>query len=124
MTWSSMRSNSARRSRPEFEIAVVVSPSPRFPRAPAGTRHASMSTQETIAVLGAGGTMGRPMARNLARSGVSVRAWNRSAEKARELAGEGIELCPSPADATAGASVILTMLSDAGAVLEVMDGHD
>jgi 3-hydroxyisobutyrate dehydrogenase len=83
-----------------------------------------MSTQETIAVLGAGGTMGRPMARNLARSGVSVRAWNRSAEKARELAGEGIELCPSPADATAGASVILTMLSDAGAVLEVMDGHD
>ena len=83
-----------------------------------------MSMQETIAVLGAGGTMGRPMARNLARSGVSVRAWNRSAEKARELAGEGIELCPSPADATAGASVVLTMLSDADAVLEVMDGHD
>jgi 3-hydroxyisobutyrate dehydrogenase len=83
-----------------------------------------MSTQETIAVLGAGGTMGRPMARNLARSGISVRAWNRSAEKARELAGEGIELCPSPADATGGASVVLTMLSDADAVLEVMDGHD
>jgi 3-hydroxyisobutyrate dehydrogenase len=83
-----------------------------------------MSTQETIAVLGAGGTMGRPMARNLARSGISVRAWNRSAEKARELAGEGIELCPSPADAAAGASVVLTMLSDADAVLEVMDGHD
>jgi 3-hydroxyisobutyrate dehydrogenase len=83
-----------------------------------------MSTQETIAVVGAGGTMGRPMARNLARSGISVRAWNRSAEKARELAGEGIELCPSPADAAAGASVVLTMLSDADAVLEVMDGHD
>ena len=83
-----------------------------------------MSTQETIAVLGAGGTMGRPMARNLARSGASVRAWNRSAEKARELAGEGIELCPSPAAATAGASVVLTMLSDADAVLEVMDGDD
>jgi 3-hydroxyisobutyrate dehydrogenase len=83
-----------------------------------------MSTQETIAVLGAGGTMGRPMARNLARSGVCVRAWNRSAENARELAGEGIELCPSPVDATAGASVVLTMLSDADAVLEVMDGHD
>jgi 3-hydroxyisobutyrate dehydrogenase len=83
-----------------------------------------MSTQETIAVLGAGGTMGRPMARNLARSGIGVRAWNRSAEKAQELTGEGIELCPSPADAAAGASVVLTMLSDADAVLEVMDGHD
>jgi 3-hydroxyisobutyrate dehydrogenase len=83
-----------------------------------------MSTQETIAVLGAGGTMGRPMARNLARSGVAVRAWNRSAEKARELAGAGIELCRSPAEAAAGASVVLTMLSDAAAVLEVMDGQD
>jgi 3-hydroxyisobutyrate dehydrogenase len=83
-----------------------------------------MSMQETIAVLGAGGTMGRPMARNLARSGISVRAWNRSAEKAGELAGDGVELCPSPAAATAGASVVLTMLSDADAVLDVMDGHD
>jgi 3-hydroxyisobutyrate dehydrogenase len=83
-----------------------------------------MSTQETIAVLGAGGTMGHPMARNLARSGFSVRAWNRSADKARALTGEGIELCSSPAESTAGASVVLTMLSDADAVLAVMDGDD
>ena len=41
-----------------------------------------MASQETVAVLGAGGMMGFPMARNLARSGISVRAWNRSREGA------------------------------------------
>ena len=81
-----------------------------------------MSTQETIAVLGAGGTMGGPMARNLARSGCSVRAWNRSAEKVQALADDGAELCATPAEAATGATVILTMLSDADAVLDVMDG--
>jgi 3-hydroxyisobutyrate dehydrogenase len=83
-----------------------------------------MSTQETIAVLGAGGTMGGPMARNLAGSGFTVRAWNRSAEKAQGLADDGVRLCATAADAAAGATVILTMLSDADAVLDVMDGPD
>lgn len=36
-------------------------------------------TTETVAVLGAGGTMGFPMARNMARAGLAVRAWNRRA---------------------------------------------
>jgi 3-hydroxyisobutyrate dehydrogenase len=83
-----------------------------------------MSTQETIAVLGAGGTMGGPMARNLAGSGFTVRAWNRSAEKAQGLADDGVRLCATAAEAAAGATVILTMLSDADAVLDVMDGPD
>lgn len=83
-----------------------------------------MTTGETIAVLGAGGTMGRPMARNLARGGFSVRAWNRTADKAQALADDGVELCATAAEAAAGATVILTMLSDAGAVLEAMDGAD
>jgi 3-hydroxyisobutyrate dehydrogenase len=83
-----------------------------------------MSTQETIAVLGAGGTMGGPMARNLARSGFSVSAWNRSAEKARALDDDGVSLCATPTEAAAGANVILTTLSDADAVLDVMDGRD
>jgi 3-hydroxyisobutyrate dehydrogenase len=84
-----------------------------------------MTTRETIAVLGAGGTMGLPMARNLARAGFAVRAWNRSPGKARPLAGEaGVTLCASPAEAARGAAAILTMLSDAGAVLDVMAGED
>lgn len=32
----------------------------------------------TVAVLGAGGTMGFAMTRNIARAGIQVRAWNRS----------------------------------------------
>jgi 3-hydroxyisobutyrate dehydrogenase len=83
-----------------------------------------MTTRETIAVLGAGGTMGLPMARNLARAGFGVRAWNRSPEKAQALADEGVALCTSPAEAARDATVILTMLSDADAVLDVMQGPD
>lgn len=32
---------------------------------------------ETIAVLGAGSTMGFPIARNIARTGLPTRVWNR-----------------------------------------------
>jgi 3-hydroxyisobutyrate dehydrogenase len=83
-----------------------------------------MTSRETIAVLGAGGTMGLPMTHNLARVGFIVRAWNRSPEKAQSLAEDGVELCPTPADAARGATVIVTMLSDADAVLDVMQGDD
>ncbi|MEA2151269.1 MAG: 3-hydroxyisobutyrate dehydrogenase [Solirubrobacteraceae bacterium] len=82
------------------------------------------TTRETIAVLGAGGTMGLPMTRNLARIGFIVRAWNRSPEMARSLADERAELCATPAETVAGATTIITMLSDADAVLEVMEGDD
>ena len=83
-----------------------------------------MTSRETIAVLGAGGTMGLPMTRNLARIGFIVRAWNRSPEKAQPLAEHDVELCDAPAAAVQGASVILTMLSDADAVLDVMERDD
>jgi len=43
---------------------------------------------ETAAVLGAGGTMGFPMARNIARAGIAVRACNRSRDKAEPLAAD------------------------------------
>lgn len=79
-----------------------------------------MTSRETVAVLGAGGTMGLPMAHNLARVGFIVRAWNRSPEKARSLADDGAQLCATPAEAVDGATVILTMLSDADAVVDVM----
>jgi len=77
-------------------------------------------TPDTIAVLGAGGTMGFPMARNLARAGFDVRGWNRSREKAEPLADDGAEIVDSPGEAVAGADVILTMLADADAVIEAM----
>jgi 3-hydroxyisobutyrate dehydrogenase len=83
-----------------------------------------MTSRETIAVLGAGGTMGLPMTHNLARVGFIMRAWNRSPEKAQSLVGDGVQLCSTPAEAARGATVIVTMLSDAAAVRDVMEGED
>jgi 3-hydroxyisobutyrate dehydrogenase len=76
-----------------------------------------------VAVLGAGGTMGFPIARNLARAGMSVAAWNRSPDKAAALAGDGVRLADSAAAAAAGADVVLTMVSDAEAVIACMEGE-
>jgi 3-hydroxyisobutyrate dehydrogenase len=72
----------------------------------------------TIAVLGTG-TMGGPMARNLAAAGFSVRAWNRTRDKVEALASDGIRIADSPATAAAGVDVLITMLFDAAAVREV-----
>ena len=65
--------------------------------------------------------MGLPIARNLARAGFVVRAWNRSPEKAKPLAREGVEVLESPTQAAAGADIILTMLADADAVTETIE---
>lgn len=73
-----------------------------------------------IAFLGTG-TMGLPMARNLACSGFELRAWNRSIERARPLAEDGAEIVESPSEAAVGADVLITMLSDAEVVLEVAE---
>jgi len=79
---------------------------------------------ETIAVLGAGGTMGFPMARNIARAGLPVRVWNRSRDKAAPLAADGAYLARSPRDAASGAGIVITMLADEDAVIAAMDGPD
>jgi len=81
-----------------------------------------MADKQTVAVLGAGGIMGFAMARNLARDGYAIRAWNRSREKAEPLADDGAEIADTPAQAAEGADVIVTMVADAGAVLDAMDG--
>jgi 3-hydroxyisobutyrate dehydrogenase len=83
-----------------------------------------VSERETVAVLGAGGTMGLPMARNIARAGIEVRAWNRSRQKAEPLTEDGIEVVETAADAASGASIVLTILSEADAVIETMEDSD
>jgi 3-hydroxyisobutyrate dehydrogenase len=75
----------------------------------------------SIAVLGTG-TMGAPMARNLAAAGHDVRAWNRSAGKAAPLVEQGVTVAGSPAEAAGGADVLLTMLFDVAAVEAVAPG--
>src|SRR3954447_17436725 len=81
----------------------------------------SQQSSQTVAVLGAGGTMGLGMARNIAKSGLTVRAWNRTRERAEPLAQDGITVVDSPADAVDGADVILTILADGDAVLETAE---
>jgi 3-hydroxyisobutyrate dehydrogenase len=71
-----------------------------------------------VAFLGTG-IMGAPMARNLVAADHEVRVWNRSREKAEGL---GAGVADSPAEAAAGAEVVVTMLSDGAAVESVMDG--
>ena len=70
-----------------------------------------------LAFLGTG-TMGLPMVRNLLAAGFSVRAWNRSAERAAPLRSDGAEVYDDPAAASEGCTRVITMLSDAEAVLE------
>ena len=80
--------------------------------------------EEVVAVIGAGGTMGLPMARNIAKAGIPVRAWNRSSEKAEPLTEDGAEVLDSAAEAASGASIVLTILSDADAVASAMEDDD
>ncbi|MPY50567.1 NAD(P)-dependent oxidoreductase [Streptomyces acidicola] len=79
-----------------------------------------MTDNLTVTVLGTG-IMGAPMARNLARAGLGVRAWNRSRDKAEPLAAEGVYVADTPAEAVQGADVVLTMLYDGPAALDVME---
>jgi len=76
-----------------------------------------MDDRRCVAVLGAGSTMGLGMARNIARAGFRVRGWNRTLEKARPLEEDGGEVLGSAREAAGGADVVLTMLSDADAVI-------
>jgi 3-hydroxyisobutyrate dehydrogenase len=76
-------------------------------------------TNPAVAVLGTG-TMGAGMVRSLRRAGLPVRMWNRAAEKAQALTDTGAEACGSPAEAVVGADVVLTMLFDADAAVDVI----
>lgn len=75
-------------------------------------------TQPTVAVLGAG-TMGAGMARSLLRAGFPVRVWNRTPDRLTPLSAAGAEPAASVGQAVEGADVVITMLFDAAAVLEV-----
>src|SRR4051794_4375250 len=78
-----------------------------------------MTTSPAVAVLGTG-TMGAGMVRSLRRADLPVRIWNRDPAKARALTGTGAQACQSPAEAAAGADVVLTMVFDVDAVDDVI----
>ena len=83
-----------------------------------------MTQSPTVALLGTG-TMGAGMAHNIAKAGLPLRVWNRSAEKTQPLA-EVATVAGTVAQAVDGADVVLTMLYDADSVVETMEsarGH-
>ncbi|GHC50234.1 NAD(P)-dependent oxidoreductase [Streptomyces flavofungini] len=75
--------------------------------------------QKKVAVLGTG-IIGAPVARHL-QAHFAVRVWNRTHARAEPLAAyEGIEVCGTPAEAVAGADVVVTVLKDGPAVREAL----
>jgi len=72
-----------------------------------------------VALLGAG-AMGGPMGRRLVSAGHDVRVWNRTRERAEAVTRATV--CDTPAEAAAGAEVVITMLADAPAVEQAMEG--
>jgi 3-hydroxyisobutyrate dehydrogenase len=73
-----------------------------------------------VAVLGTG-TMGAGMCRNIAAAGLPLTVWNRTRDRAEAVAGDGVQVADSPADAVSGADVVVTMLFDTDSVADVME---
>lgn len=72
-----------------------------------------------LAFLGTG-LMGVPMARRLLAAGHEVVVWNRTRTKAATLAGDGATLADSPDEAIGASGAVVTMVSDASAVEDVL----
>jgi 2-hydroxy-3-oxopropionate reductase len=75
--------------------------------------------QKKIAFLGTG-LMGAPMARRLLAAGFAVAVWNRDRTKADALAADGATVAATAGEAARGASVVFTMLTNGGAVAQVL----
>lgn len=80
-------------------------------------------TQQNIAFIGLG-IMGLPMAKNLVAAGFQVTGYNRSPQKAQELASTGATAAASIREAVEHADVVITMLPDSPDVTNVVTGAD
>jgi 3-hydroxyisobutyrate dehydrogenase-like beta-hydroxyacid dehydrogenase len=69
------------------------------------------------------GLMGKGMARSLIRAGYEVSIYNRTRDKAEEVARLGGVVVDSPAEAARGADVVVTMLANPAALLAVVEGE-
>jgi 3-hydroxyisobutyrate dehydrogenase-like beta-hydroxyacid dehydrogenase len=77
-----------------------------------------------VAFLGLG-IMGAPMASNLASAGFEVNVWNRTRERAEEVArGTDIQVCTWPDEAASYSDVTITMVVDSPQVEEVLFGGE
>ena len=77
---------------------------------------------EKIGFIGLG-IMGKPMAKNLMDAGHELAVFNRTREKADELAADGATVAGSPKEVAEQSDVIVTMLPDSPQVEEVLAGE-
>jgi 3-hydroxyisobutyrate dehydrogenase len=71
------------------------------------------------------GAIGRPMATRIAGAGHQLAIWNRTTERAEQLAKQiGARLASSPREAALGAEVVITCFSTSADVLANLDGPD
>jgi len=75
-------------------------------------------THEPVAVLGIGG-MGHGMAASALRAGIPTIVWDRRAEATRDLARLGGQVAATAADAARRAAIVVTMVTDADAVISI-----
>jgi 3-hydroxyisobutyrate dehydrogenase len=75
-------------------------------------------TEEPVALLGIG-AMGHGMAASALRAGIPTIVWDRRPEAARDLAGLGAQLAETAADAARRAAIVVTMVTDADAVISI-----
>jgi 3-hydroxyisobutyrate dehydrogenase len=75
-------------------------------------------THEPVAILGIG-AMGHGMAASALRAGIPTIVWNRSIAATRDLAELGAQVAGSAADAARRAAIVVTMVTDAEAVISI-----
>jgi 3-hydroxyisobutyrate dehydrogenase len=75
-------------------------------------------THEPVAVLGIG-AMGRGMATSALRAGIPTIVWNRHPDPTRDLAELGADVAETPADVARRAAIVVTMVTDADAVMSI-----
>jgi 3-hydroxyisobutyrate dehydrogenase-like beta-hydroxyacid dehydrogenase len=68
--------------------------------------------------------MGAPMARRLLGAGFPLTVWNRTASRCEALVESGAAVAASPRALAERAQVVVTMVSDAVALEEVLDGDE
>lgn len=76
-----------------------------------------------IAMIGLG-HMGAPIARNLLKAGYETRVYNRSSVKAQALRSAGATVTETPAEAAAGAELVISSLLDDASMLELLERPD
>ncbi len=74
-----------------------------------------------LAVLGLG-NMGSALAHCLLKAGHDVSVWNRTSEKAKDLAEAGATICVSPDDAVAASDFVIICIKSHKETVELVDG--